>query len=197
MHKKRSPYLQQTKTQQPFSCIFPFQEVLGSIQTRAKFDLQSFFNGLRDRPNPKNRRSPAGPKAMYDKYYRVWRRNTPRLGGRRGPPDRHTSCRLHKGWSEIVDLWGLGGPGDSEIPQKPRRGAGGASPPPFGTGVGASGIAQTQTIDDIRPAQKPCVKNTSLGPEDFATLRSHFGSAVLAFLRSPDLRNEFVGTHGP
>ncbi len=59
------------------------------------------------------------------------------------------------GWPEIVDFWGLGGPG---------------GPKPFPTGVprsgplvgrcfGATGAAQTTKISDFRSTPKPCIKS--------------------------------------
>jgi hypothetical protein len=67
------------------------------------------------------------------------------------------------GRPDMVDFGGLGGPGGPQI--HPRRWW--ASPPPCGMVFGA---AQTPTINDFRPAQKPCMKSQSVcnnasGPE--------------------------------
>ena len=41
---------------------------------------------------------------------------------------------------------------------------GGASPPPSGSFFWAAGAAQTPKINDFRAAQRPSIKNTSVGP---------------------------------
>ncbi len=62
------------------------------------------------------------------------------------------------GRPEIVDVWGLGGPGGLKaIPE-----GGGLRPLPSGGVVGAAGVAQTTKTDGFRPAQKPCIKNPSV-----------------------------------
>jgi hypothetical protein len=58
----------------------------------------------------------------------------------------------------IADFWGLGGPGG---PQQLFQKVGGRSAQPFGTFFGAAGAAQTPRVDDLRPAQQPCIKNPS------------------------------------
>ncbi len=80
-------------------------------------------------------------------------------GGRSGE---EAVGKLHLGFyymflgpPEIVDCWGLGGPGGHKNHSK----GWGRSPPPSGMVFGAAGAVQTPTIDDFRPAQKPCIKN--------------------------------------
>ncbi len=49
----------------------------------------------------------------------------------------------------------LGGPAAG----KPLGKGGARTTPPFGMGFTAAGAAQTKKIDDLRPAQKPCMLN--------------------------------------
>ncbi len=63
------------------------------------------------------------------------------------------------GRPQILDFWGLGGPGG---PKNTLQKVGGRSPPASGKVFGAAGAAQTQRIGDFRPAQKPCIKNQSV-----------------------------------
>jgi hypothetical protein len=59
------------------------------------------------------------------------------------------------GLSKIIILGGVGWPaGPKTIPKGE-----GLRPPLFGMVFGAAGAAQTPKIDDVRPAQKPCIEN--------------------------------------
>ncbi len=59
-------------------------------------------------------------------------------------------------WSEIIHVWGLGGPGAPKTLPK----GGGRSPPPFGRAPGAPGADQTTKMADFRSAT-----NWKLPPE--------------------------------
>jgi hypothetical protein len=62
------------------------------------------------------------------------------------------------GRPEIVEFWGLGGPGG---PRNHSR-RWGATPPPSGVVFGAAGAAQTSQIDDFPPVPNSCIKNPSV-----------------------------------
>ena len=60
-----------------------------------------------------------------------------------------------KSGPEMVNFWGLAGPGARETLSK----GGGLRPPPFGMVFEAAGAAQIPKIGDFRPAQQPCIES--------------------------------------
>ncbi len=89
------------------------------------------------------------------------------------------------GRPEIVDFGGLGGPAALKTIPEGR----GLRPPPFGMVFGAAGAVQTHKILKFRPAQEPCIKNSSV--HGLLTPLSHIKPAH-AIRRAVKIRSQGV-----